>query len=368
MTGDEPATNKQRQFISDLGAQTIPDDLTRTEASTWIEELRRYTETSQRGTIQKERIRTDLFQGPPGRGPRPADIQAQVTTVGSDGKTVTTRTPLASEGTTSVTVGPTPITGGTTPTFQTAKEMADRSAQAPAPPPVRPPSPAAAEVYEEREEDRGPLTPVQVMTREERESYGLGETETVVVQGRKDKTGIVPEYGMPAKYLFARISRNARSGQFDVRVFPSIEGLTFRANAFAGGIRKLTFEFIRQEDVPGLAAFSSETNDPQIIARAHVVLGNGTEVVEEGTVRLSEIKLHQSRRTGKMVARSPVARDFPLEVAKKRALSRALRWGTGFGGTALDELPLSGQEALAPPAGGEPAALPGPRGKKGGAA
>ncbi len=238
------------------------------------------------------------------------------------------------------------------PGFRPASEMARPPEAAP---PVQPPAPpTAAAVYEERDEDRGPLTPVQVMTQQEREQYGLGETETVVLPGRKDEQGtkIVPEFGMPAKYLFARISRKP-NGQIDVRVFPSIEGLTFRANAYAQGIKTLQFEYVKPEEIPGFAAFAEETKDPQIIARVTVALGNGATIVEEGTVRLSEIQLHRRARDGKMVARSPVARTNYLEIAKKRALARALRWGTGYGGTALDELPPDEQDHRALSEGGK---------------
>lgn len=317
MTGEEPATGRQVQWLVDLGARPIPPDLTRSEASAWIDELKEYDTTSRRGTVPEGRIRTDLFQRPPTRveaGPAPPGPTVSVTTG-----------------------GPAQAASTATSGFQTARELRDQG-QAP------------VAVYEEREEERGPLTPVQVMSKEERESYGIAETETAVIRGTNQ--AVVPEYGMPAKYLFARLSKNVQSGRMDVRIFASIEGLVFRANAYSDGIRKLSFDYVAPESVPGFDAFVKETKDPQIIARAHVVLGNGTEVVEEGTVRLSEIQLHPSRRNPqRMVARSPVARTNPLELAKKRALARALRWGTGFGGTALDELPPTEQEALPAPKG-----------------
>ena len=154
-----------------------------------------------------------------------------------------------------------------------------------------------------------------------------------------------------------------RTGLPEARLFPSIEGLIFRANAYNHGIKGYTYEFIDQKDIPGLAPFLEETKDPELICRVHVTLGDGTDVVEHGSVRLSEIKLYQSRRTGKMVARSPVARSNPTELAVKRALARALRWGTGFGGTALDELPVPESEEARERAGlkGGPAALPSPQ-------
>lgn len=231
-------------------------------------------------------------------------------------------------------------------------KTADQLPATPAPG-AAPPVPAVAE-----EEDSGPLTPVAVMTDDERRTYGIAETETAVVRGTK--WTIVPELGMPAKYVFARISLNRRTNRTEVRLFPSIEGLMFRANAFADGIRKLTWEYVEAKDIPGLSAFLEETHDPQLIVRAHVTLGNGAEIVEEGSVRLSEIKLFQSKRSGRMVSRSPVGRTNPIELAKKRALARALRWGTGFGGTALDELPPAESEDAREKAGlkGGPAALP----------
>jgi hypothetical protein len=308
---DEAPTSKQKQYLIDLGISAIPNDLTRAQASAWIDEVRSYNDTKQRGTIPERKIRTDIYDVPPGGAPKP----------------VAASSPAA----------PIPVPPGATG-FQSAKEASEGKA----PPPIAPaPEASAIAVPEQYEsEERGPLTPVQVMTKEERESYGLGETDTVVIPGRQDKTQIVPEYGLPAKFLFARLSRNARTGRTDVRVFASIEGLVFRANAFCGGIKKLSFRYVDPKEIPGLAAFIDETKDPQIIARCSVTLGNGTEVEEEGTVRLSEIQLHPSRRDPRrMVARSPVARDYVLELAKKRSLARCLRWGTNFGGTALDELP-----------------------------
>lgn len=64
-----------------------------------------------------------------------------------------------------------------------------------------------------------------------------------------------------------------------------------------------------------------------------------------------------------MVSRAPVGRTNPTELVKKRALARALRWGTGFGGTALDELPAADAEEARERAGlrsGSAALPPGP--------
>jgi len=227
-------------------------------------------------------------------------------------------------------------------------------------PATAPAGPTAIEAYSD-DEDRTPLTPIAAMGPDDRKRYAIEESGTVVIQGTKWK--IVPELGMPAKFVFARLSVNRRTGLPEARLFPSIEGLIFRANAYNHGIKGYTYEFIDQKDIPGLAPFLEETKDPELICRVHVTLGDGTDVVEHGSVRLSEIKLYQSRRTGKMVARSPVARSNPTELAVKRALARALRWGTGFGGTALDELPVPESEEARERAGlkGGPAALPSPQ-------
>lgn len=208
------------------------------------------------------------------------------------------------------------------------------------------------------EADRGPLSPVALWDAKERERHGLAETETAVVRGTKMR--VVAELGMPAKYVFARLSHNRRTDKTEVRLFPSIEGLVFRANAYNGGIKRYSAEFVSTDAIPGLGPFLAETKDPQLVARVHVVLGDGTEVTEQGTVRLSEVRLFESQRTGRLVARSPVARTNPMEVAIKRALARALRWGTGFGGTALDELPVPESEEARDQAGlrSGPAALP----------
>ena len=270
----------------------------------------------------------------------PGGVQVTGTASTGDGKVTASTVP----------VGPGAVTLPASE-FRTAGEMMGGAGAVPIAP------------YEERDEgDRGPLTPVQAMTPQERELYGLAENETTVLRGKTMQ--IVPEYGMPARYLFARVSINRWTNRPDARIFASIEGLVFRANAYNGGIKRLSFDYLKSEDVPVFADFLKETRDPQIIARAHVTLGDGTEIVEEGTVRLSEIQLHPSRRDRtRMVASSPVARSNPLEIAKKRALARALRWGTGFGGTALDELPPADTEGARHQAGlveDHPVALPAP--------
>ena len=133
MTGDDPATNRQKQWISDLGATAIPEDLSRAEASAWIDELKEYDAVSRRGTIPEARIRTDLFQRPPSLGPAPAPTVTHAvstpvpgssvqTTSTVDGKTVSMMTPVTAEG-----------AGVMPPAFRTAAEMAERQRVVPAP-------------------------------------------------------------------------------------------------------------------------------------------------------------------------------------------------------------------------------------------
>jgi hypothetical protein len=304
------ATNAQKLFLKELGATAIPDGLTTPEASSWIDEIRAYARASERGLIPQG-ARADIYQNPPGWK--------------KDAEPARQEPPL--------------------PGFATADKLQGQPAQGPV---------SAQSIAYEPDEERGALTPLTVIPTAERKKMGVEENGTVVLRGTK--WNIIPELGMPAKFVFARI--NKRTG--DVRLFPAIEGLVFRANAYNRGIKKYTFEFIEQKDIPGLAPFIEETKDPELVCRVHVTLGDGTEVTEHGTVRLSEITLYKSQRTGKMVARSPVARTNPTELAVKRALARALRWGTGFGGTALDELPVPESEEAREQAGlkGGQAALP----------
>jgi len=317
---DAPATDAQRGALARLGVdQNFVNDprLTKGKASELIDEARA-AQAKRQGKL-------------PDAGPAPGFQSAD--TISRQGATGTDESSSAPTGT---------ATTGTAPAPPAA----------PAPAAAPPESETGVAVYED-ESRGGPLTPAALMSEEDRKKYGVAETETVVVRG--SKWSIVPELGMPAKFVFARLS--SRGGKIDVRLFPSIEGLTFRANAYADGIRSLKFEYLKPEDIPGLPAFLEETKESVIIVRATCTLGNGTTVVEEGTVRMSEIKLHdktyfdkrQQRMVTRQVANSPVGRTNPLELGKKRALARCLRWGTGFGGTALDELPPDEAAAIAPP-------------------
>jgi hypothetical protein len=322
---NSPATEPQRRWLVahgvDPNAANDPR-VTKGQASEWISGIKAEAEKRAQGAPDR-----------PGQQTLPTGQSVAVTGQPAAPVTTTTAAPL--------------------PGFVPASQLPPSG-----PPPAAPPPEASAVAVYRDEEDQGPLTPVAAMSEKERDEFGISETATVVLRGTK--WSIVPELGMPAKFVFARISQNRRTGRTEVRLFPSIEGLTFRANAYNKGIRKYTYEFVKQEDIPGLAAFIEETRDPELVCRVHVTLGDGTEVTEQGTVRVSEVRLYQSRRTGKMVARSPVARSNPMELAIKRALARALRWGTGFGGTALDELPVSESEEARERAGlkGGPAALP----------
>ena len=160
------------------------------------------------------------------------------------------------------------------------------------------------------------------------------------------------------------MSINRRTNRPDARIFAWIEGLVFRANAYNGGIKRLSFDYLKSEDVPVFADFLKETRDPQIIARAHVTLGNGSGSSRRGRCASRRSSSTRAAATAPGWSRAdPVARSNPLEIAKKRALARALRWGTGFGGTALDELPPADTEGARHQAGlveDHPVALPAP--------
>lgn len=63
-------TDRQKQWLELHGVQTLPADLDRREASAWIEEIIRYLDASQRGTVRPD-VRVDLFERPPTRAPKP---------------------------------------------------------------------------------------------------------------------------------------------------------------------------------------------------------------------------------------------------------------------------------------------------------
>jgi len=70
----EQASQRQKQFIYDLGVENIPQTLDRVTASRWIEELSRYREMVERKEdVGGNKFRMDLFTDPPGGGaPAPA--------------------------------------------------------------------------------------------------------------------------------------------------------------------------------------------------------------------------------------------------------------------------------------------------------
>jgi len=267
-----PATKAQLAYLKDLGVESIPDGITNVEASDWIDEVKEYRRAADHGTIPEGKIRTDLFQNLKGRGKAPIDTTAR-------------------------------------PVDQPSE-----------------PQPATQPVQYEDDTGPGTLTPVTALAVAERNQ--LGKFETRVIEGTS--YDIIPEVGFPARFVFARIGKNRRSGTIEVRLFPGIEALTWRANAFHKGIQNVSFEYLDPAAIPGLAGWTAETKDPQIIARAHVVLGDGREATDEGTVRQSEAVMWGRRPS--------VVRNYPLEMAKKRALARALRWATGYAGTTAEEV------------------------------
>ena len=70
MTGDDPATNRQKQWISDLGATAIPEDLSRAEASAWIDGSRSTTRSRAGARSPRRGSARTSSSGRPRRGPR----------------------------------------------------------------------------------------------------------------------------------------------------------------------------------------------------------------------------------------------------------------------------------------------------------
>lgn len=357
MTEERLATERQKRWIGDLGVEKIPDDLALPEASKWIEELRIYSESSQRGTIQREKIRTDLFSTPPGRSPRPAAAAetiaeahkpglvppgtTQVTTTAVEGKAVTASTPVVTPENTTSTVGPSPQTTAMVPPFRPANEL---QAGTPAP---RTEFPAADD------EERG-MKPVQDVPefRDHADEY----FKDLVLKGRSER--IFTPLGIPAKWVVCRVSRDKKSGAVKaISYHPMVQGLQWFADNHHKGVVACVTQPVSIADVEGLAAWEESQNDPRIVFRAEIKTGDRRHSVAYGTARASEIV--RGRYTFQ-----PAVTSNPTEMAETRAISRALRHILSIYALSAEELTpemISGREPLSVAEGENHAALPEPR-------
>jgi hypothetical protein len=208
------------------------------------------------------------------------------------------------------------------------------------------------------DEERSLLVPV---TEAETVSTDPTNFKDEVVQGKSER--IFVPLGMPAQWVVCRISRDKNSGRVKaVNFHPMLLGLEWVADKRHKGIVSLETEPVSVAEIEGLKAWEESQNDPRIVFKATVKLGDKRHATGYGTCRASEIVRGKHYQ--------PVVTTSPVEMAETRAISRALRRILSIHAVSMEEITpemLREAEARSVEPGEDHAALP-PGGKAGGEA